>query len=66
METWRISFDWREDANKGEVESGTMDVQACCVSQALSEYESRRPVNARVRAVWALGEEARIRKGSGK
>jgi len=51
METWRISFDWREDANKGKVESGTMDVQAYCVFQTLSEYERRRPVNARVRAV---------------
>ena len=60
METWRISFDWSEDANKGAVESGTMDVHACCVDLALSEYSRRRPVNARVRAVWVLGEEARI------
>lgn len=62
METWRISFDWREDANKGKVESGTMDVQTCCVSQALREYARRMPVNAHVRAVWALGEEARVGK----
>ena len=59
METWRIDFYWREDANKGEWEHGTMDVQACCVNQALSEYERRRPVNARVRAVWAVDGESK-------
>ena len=59
MEKWKIYFTWRDDANKGAEKRGVMEVTACCINQALSEYERRRPVNARVCGVWAASEEER-------
>ena len=57
MEKWKIYFTWREDANGGALKSGVIEVTACCVYQALSEFERHRPVNARVRGVWAVSDE---------
>lgn len=59
MEEWKIYFTWREDANGGALKYDTMQVTACCVYQALSEFERRRPVNARVHGVWAANGEER-------
>ena len=59
MEKWKIYFTWREDANRGALKRDVMEVTACCINQALNEFERRRPVNARVRGVWAANEEER-------
>ena len=61
MEEWKIYFTWREDANGGALKYDTMQVTACCVNDALRQFErhSGIHINARVRGAWAVSKEER-------